>query len=488
MKKLNTSFAGFVFLLLFLANPIISQTTITLQPDGEKGKDALILSSVPDNNYGNHIDLPSIAWTNGGNTVVGRGLINFDLSQIPDNAVITSAKLSLFSYVSPANGGHSSESGPNTSIIKRITTDWDEQTVNWNNQPKVDTQFQVFIGQSTTEVQDYLGINVTAMIKSAFANPESNFGMMLSLLNEEFYRRMIFASSDNEDSSLHPKLEITYLTDVECTLLRPDAIIGKDAIIDDRLSDNNNGNHRDLGMFAWTNGGTPVNVRGLIDFDLSEIPENATINSALLSLYSYLSTANGSHSTQDGSNESVIQRIITPWEEDEVTWNNQPMSTSEDEIYMEASVNDIQDYLNIDITTLMQNSFEDPDNSHGFMLKLITEDYYRKLVFGSSDNDDPLLHPQLEVCYTVIESIIENEEIAFKIYPNPASESLMIDLQDNFNDVISIDILNSLGQQIDQITSIVSINHYNVKELAAGVYVLKVNSDTASSIQTFVVE
>ena len=39
---------------------------------------------------------------------------------------------------------------------------------------------------------------------------EDSFGFMLRLADESVYYRMIFASGDNTDSWIHPKLIVTY--------------------------------------------------------------------------------------------------------------------------------------------------------------------------------------------------------------------------------------------------------------------------------------
>src|SRR5204863_6312279 len=52
-------------------------------------------------------------------------------------------------------------------------------------------------------------------------------------------------------------------------------------------------------------------ARSLIQFDLSGIPMNATINSALLSLYYNPDPPNG---TQTGDNISFLQRITSYWD------------------------------------------------------------------------------------------------------------------------------------------------------------------------------
>ena len=182
-------------------------------------------------------------------------------------------------------------------------------------------------------------------------------------------------------------------------ILRPDSTTGEDAYIESILNNTNFGDHYDFAAISWTNGGEPVDARGLIDFDLSVIPEGATINSAYLSLYSHNSPANGTHSTLSGSNESVLQRITSDWEENLVTWDKQPSATTQNEVFLPASVTPIQDYLDIDVTDLIQDMVNNPEDSYGFRLKLVYEEYYRRMIFGSSDHHDPDRRPKLEITY-----------------------------------------------------------------------------------------
>ena len=197
----------------------------------------------------------------------------------------------------------------------------------------------------------------------------------------------------------------TFLHAQTTVTLRPDATTGKDAVIDSKLYDNNFGNHTDFFALAMTNGGTPVDGRSLIDFDLSVIPSGSTINSASLSLYSYNSPSNGSHCTISGSNESDLRRITSTWDENTVTWNNQPSTTDQNKVTLPESTSAIQDYMNINVTDLIQDMHDDPSNSYGLLFKLVTEDYYRGMVFGSSDNADSDLHPRLEITYTYSDTI-----------------------------------------------------------------------------------
>jgi len=58
--------------------------------------------------------------------------------------------------------------------------------------------------------QDYLNIDVTELITDMVNQPDSNFGFMLKLKNEQTYRSLILASSDHADSTKWPKLKICY--------------------------------------------------------------------------------------------------------------------------------------------------------------------------------------------------------------------------------------------------------------------------------------
>jgi hypothetical protein len=184
--------------------------SIILQPDGNQGKDAFLFDMNPDQNFGNHEDFAAIAWTNTGIPVKVRGLIEFDLSGIPANATIDSACLSLYSYDSPSNGSHSSLSGSNASILLRIIDNWTESDVTWNNQPMTSDRNIIFLKESSESIQHYLNINVTNLVKDATSESTLIFGVMLQLVEEAYYRRLVFASSDNENSELHPSLWVYY--------------------------------------------------------------------------------------------------------------------------------------------------------------------------------------------------------------------------------------------------------------------------------------
>ncbi|MBL0340784.1 MAG: DNRLRE domain-containing protein [Bacteroidetes bacterium] len=209
-----------VIAILSFSIRLSAQTTVTIQPNPSQGKDAEVFSCVPcgyaGNNYGTKKDFNAFAWTNSGNLTMVRSLIQFDLSAIPSNALITDAKLSLFFNPTSSEGTHS---GANASYLQRVMAPWLESTVTWNNQPVTTTTNQVLIPTSATSTQNYLNINVTNLIRDMLVNPSTNYGFMMRLVNESVMRKMILASSDHLTAALRPKLDITYTTPLPVSLL-----------------------------------------------------------------------------------------------------------------------------------------------------------------------------------------------------------------------------------------------------------------------------
>jgi len=143
------------------------------------------------------------------------------------------------------------------------------------------------------------------------------------------YRSLLFASSDNIDSTIRPKLELTYILNDNdsCSTIKP-GVEGKDASVTLNNASSNYDDYESMVIYTWTNSGNLGKMRALIEFDLSFIPENATISSSSLSLY-YNPTDNlQSFDLHTGNNDAYIQRITESWDESTVNWTNQPESTT----------------------------------------------------------------------------------------------------------------------------------------------------------------
>lgn len=178
-------------------------------------------------------------------------------------------------------------------------------------------------------------------------------------------------------------------------IFQPDALVGKEAVIETIAPDQNFGSEPYLTVFSWTNSGTFNTARALIAFDLSSIPSQTPIKASKLILY-YNAYQNLTEHT--GENAFTIYKIIQPWNENNVTWNNQPAISSSDSITVGKSIAVDQPYA-IDVTRLVQGMVNNPASNYGFLLKLNEEFPYRLLIFASSDYSDATKHPKLVISY-----------------------------------------------------------------------------------------
>ena len=208
-------------------------------------------------------------------------------------------------------------------------------------------------------------------------------------------------SAEGADNTANVIISLTDLADVlvdYTVTIQPDASSGMDAFLGSSAPDTNYGTHPDFISNRFSSG----IVRSLIRFDFSSIPSDAIVNSVEVSFYSYSSPSNGSNFI--GRGESYLQKLNSSWDEATVTWNNQPTSSEENQVYLENAQSAIQDYLNIDITATAAGMINNPSTNHGYVLKLVDEtSTSNKLVFGSSDNANTVLHPKVVVSYSVYE-------------------------------------------------------------------------------------
>jgi hypothetical protein len=270
--------------------------------------------------------------------------------------------------------------------------------------------------------------------------------------------------------------------------LQPDSSAGKDVILDSYAPTTNYAAFPEFNAAAWTYQGDPIVQRGLIDFDLSALPQKAKINSAFLTLYfNPTSSNNVGHSQLSGSNASVLQRVTDIWNEFSVNWDNQPRTTTQNEIILPADTHFRQNYT-VDVTALLQDMVDDTAGSFGFMLKLQSEIYYRILIFASSDHPDTTLHPKLVINYSNPASVepISKSNMGIVAYPNPATQTVTIKINNTANEPAVFSLEDATGRVVMQ-KSIVLQNGttdyaFHMGEICeAGMYYISV----ATNSQTF---
>jgi len=216
MKKLIALFA-----VLLTCLTVVAQKTLTLQPNGVKGKDAVVFSCVPcgynNKNFGTIAENSAVAWTKNGADYKVRSIMAFDLSTIPAGSTVISATLSLYGAAGSEDGNHFGFFGSNKAWIQRVTAPWDENTVTWDHQPSTTTTNSVTLPGSTSGTQNYANINVKMLVQDMLNDPAHSFGFMLKLQNESVYKKLVFASSDHSNASIRPKLIVVYAPPVEDT-------------------------------------------------------------------------------------------------------------------------------------------------------------------------------------------------------------------------------------------------------------------------------
>ncbi len=185
--------------------------TATLQPSNSS-TEGYVNSYVDyaQSNANGVIQLSIASWTHGGSPEDARAFIKFDLSSIPSNAKLISAKLSLFAIPVPGSGNFVDAhfGSANSFTIKRITSALNMAQINWSNQPVATAQDQVIVPQSTSTHQDNTEIDVTNLVKEMLIS--GNNGFFMQLEDEEIYNIRQYCSSYHPDASKHPKLVLEY--------------------------------------------------------------------------------------------------------------------------------------------------------------------------------------------------------------------------------------------------------------------------------------
>jgi hypothetical protein len=473
LKFINVKYL--LFLLFFLNFYFLqAQGVLVVQPSGTTAKDCELYSLQPSTNL-QITTLRANAWTFSGSVGIQRSLFEFDLAQLPIGATIDSVFLSLYAASPEVTQTHS---GENACFIKRITSNWNLTNVSWSNQPSTTETNRVKINKSTSEGENFTKINVTNLAKDMVSNFSSNLGFMLSLENEQTLRRMAFASSRHPLESKRPKLTI-YYTPKPCTKslkLKPNSAMGKDAEVFS-LQPNSNLDISVLRGNHWTFSGSAGIQRALFEFNLDEIPSNAIIESGALSLFAPDDNISEFHSGTD--NAAFISRVIDPWQESTVTWNNQPDFTTQNQVKLSMPTAERQNYVNIDMTKLVADHIKF-SNSNGFMLRLADETkVLNRIAFSSSDNLNSLKHPSLDVCYSIPSNVVDPIVENFTIYPNPTSGLLKIQSNSqSTNKDFNVVIYGNDGKQIlyQSITSN-SESQIDITAIVPGHYLLTIQQD-----------
>jgi len=203
-------------LLFTLGTALFSQTyTVELRPDAANGQDAMIFerSDTYTRNYSRAMSMQISEWKGKKELYQQHQVLNFDLSDLPTDMVVKSAKLSL--YFNPDNtdgrgAGHYGDV-PTELMIHSIADPWDAETVNWDNRPAYTIDSKILLPGHTRKDQDYEDIDVTGIVSDMASG--TSYGFYLQLAGDEPLQILKFASSNHTNERLHPRLTITFTSE-----------------------------------------------------------------------------------------------------------------------------------------------------------------------------------------------------------------------------------------------------------------------------------
>jgi hypothetical protein len=225
---------------LTVAMPAAQTARLTLQPDGQAGKATYLVQdrTTP-------ADLPCYDWLNSGaatnlrvgtanNGVVHRPLLAFDLRDIPVNAVVSSASLTV-RY--PPSSAPTNSTGREIKL-HRVTRAWEEGTgeypgvcngsgADWNETQggvhwsagggDIDATADASVGPKSHSTANGLPgsdvFTVTSLVQEWANATAPNYGMLLKLNNEAVPTDspyFDYYADDAADPALRPKLAVTY--------------------------------------------------------------------------------------------------------------------------------------------------------------------------------------------------------------------------------------------------------------------------------------
>ncbi|WP_029191799.1 DNRLRE domain-containing protein [Paenibacillus elgii] len=124
--------------------------------------------------------------------------------------------------------------------------------------------------------------------------------------------------------------------------------------------------------------------RSMIQFDLSNLPKDIIIDNASVNLFSF--------ETKKTSQQLGIFSLQSEWTELGVTWNNQPIISSLNDIQ---NVNDGK--IVFDVTSETKNWFDGTSNNFGLEVKAINETISEQVQFNTREN--AVDKPFLEITY-----------------------------------------------------------------------------------------
>ncbi len=204
-------------------------------------------------------------------------------------------------------------------------------------------------------------------------------------------------------------------TEYKKLVLQPGPEQGKDAMICNLHPDMNFGDYKYFETTFLPDSVLAVmrSTRSLIWFDMNALPKSAIIKRVILQLYydrpvpwdTTVFIMDPAIATDLCPwYGAVLQKITEPWEEHKVTWDTQPETTTEGQVYISpfrpfvSNVN----FLNVDVTRLFVPSADETGAAnYGMLFRLWPTERFPGFRFASSDYPIASMRPKLIIFYTM---------------------------------------------------------------------------------------
>jgi len=260
--------------------------------------DTYVASASPTTNYGNltsfRIGRPDL-------TNIDYGLIRFDLSSLPPNAIILTATLEL--------------SGTTTSAGLRAyqaNSAWNELSVTWNTRPSPLTKFAP---------TSYSGIgwqrwSVASLVQDWASGTLSNHGFLILQAGTTFET----TDFQSRESAFDPRLTV-YFTTQGSPMWVP---VQADTWVNETSPSTN---YNSSAAVTVAGNGSTNRAYTLLKFNLADLPANAAVLSATLELYT-MPNRQQSAPQQPRAFSIYPDAINQSWNEATVTWNNKPAASN----------------------------------------------------------------------------------------------------------------------------------------------------------------
>jgi hypothetical protein len=380
-------------------------------------QDTQIREGSASQNYGSNAELEVQVFNNADS----QALYRFDISSIAAGTTIAKAVAKIFVIAQPVDADVN---------LYRITSDWQEGTATWDNMA---IAYDAGIAHGSIPVGSptgqFVDVDITGLVQQWVNGIVPNHGVML--VTNAFNDDSTYTSKEYGNVSRRPLLEVTTVSGqlavspatisvtgtlqngVSRQIVRdnvpvfnaasPSTLVlqpgpeGKDSFIEGESSHqgHNKGSDKDIN----TDSESGKEFRGLLKFELGQVPKGSRVLSAELTL--------NMDSTTGAADTVEIHRITRSWTEDEVTWNSRKTFKSWSSPGGDFDPGVAGSFetaalgaVTADITELVAAWVDGSETNHGMILLSQPSSGNDEKKYVSSDDDaDPALWPKLEITY-----------------------------------------------------------------------------------------